>query len=93
MGHGLPSLCNEGTPRRGYQGEIVLGQADSWPFDRARIIRADPSPEIAVPEDVNALASFFCRDPYVRFSHPDSFDVPVIGREGDLESSSKEDLD
>jgi hypothetical protein len=54
----------------------VLGQADSWPFDRARIIRADPSPEIAVPEDVNALASFFCRDPYVRFSHPDSRDRP-----------------
>jgi hypothetical protein len=44
MGHGLPSLCNEGTPRRGYQGEIVLGQADSWPFDRARINRADPMP-------------------------------------------------
>jgi hypothetical protein len=93
MGHGLPSLCNEGTPCRGYQGEIVFGHPDTWPFDRARVIRADPGSKITVPEDVNALASFFCRDPYVRFSHPDSFDVPVIGREGDLESSRKEDLD
>ena len=93
MGYGLPSFCNEGTPRRGYQGEIVLGHPDSWPFDRAGVVRADPGPQIAVSEDVNAFASLFCCDAYVRFSYPDPLDIPVIGREDNLESFSKEDID
>jgi hypothetical protein len=93
VGHGLPSFGNEGVPCRGYQGEIVLRQPDTWPFDRAGVIRANPSPQIAVPEDVNAFASLFCCDAYVRFSYPDPLDIPVIGREDNLESFSKEDID
>jgi hypothetical protein len=48
MGHGLPSFCNEGTPCRSYQGEIVLGYPETWPFDRPRVIRADPGPRSVI---------------------------------------------
>jgi hypothetical protein len=53
----------------------------------------DPGPQMVVPEDVKTLASFFCCDAYIRFSNPDPFDVPVIGGEDNLKSSSKEDID
>lgn len=55
--------------------------------------RVDPGPQMVVPEDVKTLASFFCCDAYIRFSNPDPFDVPVIGGEDNLKSSSKEDID
>src|SRR6266496_1297275 len=34
-------FANEGAERRGYQGEIVVGQPDTRPKDRARVVGSD----------------------------------------------------